>query len=52
MLNSVLWTMDPMDPGWRRYVSLVLDGMTTTNGRRLHRAPRLRYSSLPADWPS
>lgn len=52
MLNSVLWTMDPMDPGWRRYVSLVLDGMTTTNGRRLHRAPRLRYSSLSADWPS
>jgi AcrR family transcriptional regulator len=51
MLNSVLWTMDPTDPGWRRYVSLVLDGMTTTKGRRLHRAPRLRYSSLP-DWPS
>jgi AcrR family transcriptional regulator len=51
MLNSVLWTMDPADGGWRRYVALVLDGMTTTKGRRLQRAPKLRYASPEADWP-
>lgn len=51
MLNSVLWTMEPTDPGWRRYVSLVLDGMTSAKGRRLPRAPKLQYSSPPADWP-
>jgi AcrR family transcriptional regulator len=51
MLNSVLWTMDPADGGWRRYVSLVLDGMTTMTGRRLQRAPSLRYSMPEADWP-
>ncbi|MER5811823.1 helix-turn-helix domain-containing protein [Streptomyces sp. NPDC002033] len=28
MLVSVLWTMDPGDGGWRRYVTLVLDGLT------------------------
>jgi AcrR family transcriptional regulator len=51
MLYSVLWTMDPADHGWRRYVAFVLDGMTTTKGRRLHRAPKLHYASPEADWP-
>jgi AcrR family transcriptional regulator len=51
MLYSVLWTMDPADRGWRRYVALVLDGMTTTKGRRLHRAPKLHYAPPEADWP-
>jgi AcrR family transcriptional regulator len=51
MLNSVLWTMDPSSGGWRRYVALVLDGMTTTEGRRLRPVPALRYSSPEADWP-
>lgn len=51
MLYSVLWTMDPADGGWRRYVALVLDGMTTTKGRRLRRAPKLRYMPPEADWP-
>jgi AcrR family transcriptional regulator len=51
MLNSVLWTMDPADGGWRRYVALVLDGMTTTNGRRLQRAPKISYPLPEADWP-
>lgn len=27
MLVSVLWTMDPAHGGWRRYVTLVLDGL-------------------------
>jgi AcrR family transcriptional regulator len=51
MLNSVLWTMDPTGAGWRRYVALMLDGMTTMKGRRLHPVPRLRYSSPEAEWP-
>jgi AcrR family transcriptional regulator len=51
MLNSVLWTMDPSGDGWRRYVALVLDGMTTTKGRRLRPVPALRYSSPGAGWP-
>ena len=51
MLNSVLWTMDPADGGWRRYVSLVLDGLTTTKGRRLVPAPKLQYIAPEGDWP-
>jgi AcrR family transcriptional regulator len=51
MLNSVLWTMDPSGDGWRRYVSLVLDGMTTMTGRRLRPSPPLQYSTPSADWP-
>lgn len=51
MLNSVLWTMNPSGDGWRRYVSLVLDGMTTMKGRRLRPAPPLQYSTSSADWP-
>jgi len=51
MLNSVLWTMDPSGGGWRRYVGLMLDGMTTMNGRRLQAVPELRYAAPEADWP-
>jgi len=51
MLNSVLWTMDPADRGWRRYVSLVLDGLTNTKGRRLMPAPKLQYIAPEGDWP-
>ncbi|MGP3690337.1 TetR/AcrR family transcriptional regulator [Streptomyces sp. IBSNAI002] len=28
MLVSVLWTMDPAEGGWRRYVTLVVDGLS------------------------
>jgi AcrR family transcriptional regulator len=51
MLNSVLWTMDPADAGWRRYLAIVLDGVTTMEGRRLHRAPQLRWDVGESDWP-
>jgi AcrR family transcriptional regulator len=51
MLNSVLWTMDAAEDGWQRYVALMLDGMTTKTGRRLHRAPELRYAAPEQDWP-
>jgi AcrR family transcriptional regulator len=50
MLNSVLWTMDPASDGWRRYVALMLDAMTT-KGRPLPPVPRLRYDPRLADWP-
>lgn len=51
MLNSVLWSMDPAGDGWRRYVALMLDGMTAVDGRKLPPAPALRYSSPEVDWP-
>jgi hypothetical protein len=51
MLNSVLWTMDPSEDGWRRYLALILDGMTATSGRRLCDVPNLRYSPAMTDWP-
>lgn len=51
MLNSVLWTMDPSEDGWRRYLALILDGMTATNGRRLHVVPHLQYSLPTGEWP-
>ena len=51
MLNSVLWTMDPAEDGWRRYVALLLDGMTTKKGRRLQPVTDLKYSSPAANWP-
>ena len=51
MLNSVLWTMDPDSDGWRRYVGLMLDALTTTKGRRLVPAPALNYAPRLADWP-
>jgi AcrR family transcriptional regulator len=51
MLNSVLWSLDPAGGGWRRYVALILDGMTSAGGRHLPPAPALRYSSPEVDWP-
>jgi AcrR family transcriptional regulator len=50
MLNSVLWTMNPADDGWRRYLVLLLDAITTTDGRRLPPAPDLVFEP-PTDWP-
>ncbi|MFI5987485.1 TetR/AcrR family transcriptional regulator [Streptomyces sp. NPDC051555] len=42
MLVSVLWTMDPTEDGWRRYVTLLLDGLNPTAASPLsHPAPPL-----------
>lgn len=49
MLHSVLFTMDPGSDGWRRYVALILDAMTTKDRRRLAPAPAVRY--MPDGWP-
>ncbi|MER0483603.1 helix-turn-helix domain-containing protein [Streptomyces sp. Edi2] len=43
MLVSVLWTMDPGESGWRRYVTLMLDGLSPAAASPLaHPAPALR----------
>jgi AcrR family transcriptional regulator len=51
MLNSVLWTMDPVSDGWRRYVALMLDAITTTAPGRLPPAVALRRPPSPDSWP-
>ncbi|MFI0822036.1 TetR/AcrR family transcriptional regulator [Streptomyces sp. NPDC021098] len=43
MLVSVLWTMEPGESGWRRYVTLVLDGLSPHAASPLpHPAPAIR----------
>ncbi|MFB7910714.1 TetR/AcrR family transcriptional regulator [Kitasatospora sp. NPDC056076] len=43
MLVSVLWTVDPGEGGWRRYLALVLDGLSPAGARPLPcPAPALR----------
>jgi AcrR family transcriptional regulator len=51
MLNGVLSTMDPMSDGWRRYVLLVVDAMSTPTPRKLPRAVAIEYQPRPDDWP-
>ena len=50
MLNSVLTTMDPASDGWRRYVLLMLDAISTSAPRRLPSAVAIQYQPL-GDWP-
>jgi AcrR family transcriptional regulator len=49
MLYSVLPTMDSTSDGWRRYVALILDAISTSGGRPLPPAPALRISE-PSNW--
>jgi AcrR family transcriptional regulator len=52
MLHSVLWTMDPATGGWRRYLDLILDALSTgVEKRTLRRAPALRTMAESNDWP-
>ncbi len=51
MLNSVLWTMDPASDGWRRYVALILDAISTKSPRRLPPAAALQYPQRLDGWP-
>jgi AcrR family transcriptional regulator len=51
MLYGVLSTMDPASDGWRRYVALMLDALTTTTPRRLPRAAPLEFAPRLEDWP-
>jgi AcrR family transcriptional regulator len=49
MLYSVLATMDSDSAGWRRYVALIVDAISTTEGQPLPPAPPLRISE-PSNW--
>ena len=50
MLYSVLFTMDSTTDGWRRYVALVLDAISTGPRRRLPRAVPLRFAPASSSW--
>lgn len=51
MLNSVLWTMDLGSDGWRRYLALMLDAITTDERCSLPPAAALRYAPSTSTWP-
>lgn len=51
MLNSVLWTMQVGSDGWRRYVALVLDAITTESPRPLPAAVPLNHPRSLDNWP-
>jgi AcrR family transcriptional regulator len=51
MLNSVLWTMDLGSDGWRRYVALMLDAITTDDRRPLPPPTPLHYAPVSSNWP-
>ncbi|MFE6026165.1 TetR/AcrR family transcriptional regulator [Streptomyces niveus] len=51
MLFSLLWTMDPAGDGWRRYLSLILDGLAPAAATPLPEPVPLRPSSPSKNWP-
>jgi AcrR family transcriptional regulator len=51
MLYSVLGTMDPASDGWRRYVALMIDAISTSNPTRLPRAVPIQFTQAPQEWP-
>ncbi|WP_330293099.1 hypothetical protein [Streptomyces sp. NBC_00576] len=51
MLFSLLWTMDPASEGWRRCLSLILDGMSPAAATPLPEPVPLRPSSQSRNWP-
>jgi AcrR family transcriptional regulator len=51
MLHTVLWTMDSGSEGWRRYVALILDAISTYPRRPLPPATALRFAPLSSSWP-
>jgi AcrR family transcriptional regulator len=51
MLNSVLWTMDLGSDGWRRYIALMLDTITTDEPQPLPPVTPLHYAPISSNWP-
>lgn len=51
MLYSVLGTMDPASDGWRRYVALIIDAISTANPTRLPRAVPIQFTQRLEEWP-
>jgi AcrR family transcriptional regulator len=52
MLLSVLWTMDLPGDGWRRYVTLVLDGLSPVGASLLPPAVPLSRLLRQENWPT
>ncbi|MCV7303208.1 TetR/AcrR family transcriptional regulator [Mycobacterium barrassiae] len=50
MLYTVLLTMDSDGDGWRRYVALLIDSISTGPRRRLPRAVPLRFEPSSTTW--
>jgi AcrR family transcriptional regulator len=51
MLHSVLWTMDSTSDGWRRYVALILDAISTGQRQPLPPPAALRFAPVSSSWP-
>jgi AcrR family transcriptional regulator len=51
MLHSVLFTMESGSDGWRRYVALILDGITVNDREPLPAAAVLHYAPPSSSWP-
>jgi AcrR family transcriptional regulator len=51
MLHSVLPTMDTASDGWRRYVTFILNAMTTAEPGKLPPASPISYTRQPDRWP-
>ena len=51
MLHSVLFTMESGSDGWRRYVALMIDAISTSNPSRLPRAVPIQYPQSLEEWP-
>ncbi len=50
MLYSVLFTMESDSDGWRRYVALLVDAISTGKGGRLPRAVPLIFAPESSTW--
>jgi AcrR family transcriptional regulator len=51
MLHSVLPTMDTSGDGWRRYVTFILNAMSTAEPSKLPPASPIVYTPQPDTWP-
>jgi AcrR family transcriptional regulator len=51
MLHSVLWTMDTGSDGWRRYLALILDAISTNGPQPLPPAVAFRFAPETTGWP-
>jgi AcrR family transcriptional regulator len=51
MLHTVLWTMESGSDGWRRYVALILDAVSTHARQPLPPAAALRFAPMSSSWP-
>jgi AcrR family transcriptional regulator len=51
MLHSVLPTMESSSDGWRRYIILILNAISTAEPSALPPASPIRYTPRPDTWP-